>query len=335
MRILIALLGFILLTQTAHAGEVLDRVRQNDSVRCSAPPEQPGFAMPEGKTGYAGFDVEICHAIAAAVLGDASKIQFFPLPPAPRLAGLRDGTLDVLARDTPITLARYFDPDLVSAGDSFFTGVGFMVRSQTSLRSLESLDGANLCMRRDPDTLRLLSIQMTTRGFLFRFTEFDSQAEAKRAFFSAKCDALVGMVSDLATARSRTDNPNYYRITASLMTLESYGPVVLRRDAQWADIVRWTLRAMIGAESINVSQLNIKDAVDRKDRSVRRLLGRDGNSWQPLGLSNDWVEKVITQVGNYGEIFDRHLGTATPMGLSRWPNDLWFRGGVLTSPAFP
>jgi general L-amino acid transport system substrate-binding protein len=334
MRILFALVALALLSPPAFAGEVLDRVRHNDIVRCAAPPEVPGFAMPEGKTGYNGFDVEFCRAVAAAVLGDATKMQFFALPPGPRIAGLKDGSLDVLARDTVSSLARAFDPDLLTVGDSFYTGIGFLVRSQTNIRSIEALDGANFCLRRDPEIGWLLSTQMNNRGFVFRVSEFDRQAEAIRAFFTNKCDALVGNVPDLAAARSRTDNPAYYRITGSLLTLESFGPVVLRSDAQWSEIVHWTLQALIAAEGLNVSQQNLKDAVTRRDRAVRRLLGRDGNPWEKLGLPADWVEKTVAAVGNYGEIFERHLGTSTPMGLSRWPNDIWFRGGVLTAPAF-
>lgn len=328
------LLLVLLFCTPALAGGVLDRVRRDDVVRCAAPPEQLGFAMPEGRTGNSGFDVDLCRAIAAAVLGDGGKSQFYPLPATPRLAGLKDGTLDVLTRDTAITLSRSFDAEVQPVAVSFYTGLGIMFRAQTNILSLEALDGASICLRRDPDTTRILAAQMALRGFKYRAIEADSFAEATRAFFANKCDALLGNQLDLATARTRTDNPGSYRVASSLLTLDSYGPVVARGDPQWAEIVRWTLHALIAAETLNVSQLNLKDAVESRDRAVRRLLGREGDPGAPLGLKPDWVANVIAAVGNYGDIFDRNLGPAASLGLARGLNEIWFRGGMLNAPTF-
>ncbi len=335
MRLLALLLLALGLAHAARAGEVLDRVRQNDVVRCAAPPEQLGFAMPEGRTGYSGFDVDFCRAVAAAALGDASKMQFFALPAAPRAAALKDGTIDVVARDTPITLTRLLDPELLPVGASFSTGLGFMIRAQANILTIEGLDGASFCLRRDPEVARVFGTQMNVRNFKFRLIESDSYAEAVRGFYANKCDALLGNVPDLATARSRTDSPAFWRIGLTLFTLESYGPTVLRSDPQWAAIVRYTLTALVAAENNNVSQRNLKEALTSRDRAVQRLLGREADPGAPLGLPATWVEKVVGAVGNYGEMYDRNLGVGTPLGLARWPNDMWFRGGVLTAPAFP
>lgn len=330
MRALILLLGLLLLAPAARAGQVLDRVRQNDVVRCAAAPEQPGFAMPEGRTGYNGFDVDICRAVAAAVLGDPGKMQFTPLAGAARLAALKDGTIDLDARSGPTTLSRALDPELLPVGTSFRTGLGFMVKAQTNIVTFEALNSANFCLRRDPETHRLLTDELTVRNFKFRLSEFDSFAEALRNFYAARCDALVGQVVDLATARVRTDNPAYYRIGRTYLTLDEYGPVVLRADAQWAEIVRWTLQALIATEAANVSKFNLQASFSSQDRHIRWLLGRDGDPGAPLGLPANWIARVLDAVGNYGEIYDRDIG---PLALPRGPNDMWFRQGTLTAPA--
>lgn len=334
MRSLWSLLFVIALSSNCFAGEVFDRVKRNDVVHCAAPPEQPGFAMPEGKTGYSGFDVDLCRAIAAAMLGDPSKMQFTPLPLAPRISALKDGTIDVVARDIPITLTRSLDPDLQPVGASFHTGLGFMIRTQSNILTIETMNGANFCLRRDPEVARLLTQAMVTRNFKFRLNEFDSFAEAVRAFYTAKCDALVGPILDLAAVRARTDSPGYYRIGLTYLTLDHYGPLVARGDDRWANVVHWTLAALIASEAANVSQYNLREAFKSQEHSVRRLLGTEPGLPNSLGLAPNWVAKVIETVGNYGEIYDRNLGPGTPMALPRGPNDMWFRGGLLTSPSF-
>lgn len=290
--------------------------------------------MPEGKTGYAGFDVDFCRAVAAAMLGDPAKMQFSPLPSAPRIAALKDGTIDVVARDTPITIARSLDPELQPVGVSFNTGLGFMIRTQSNILTIESMNGANFCLRHDPEVSRLLTLSMVTRNFKFRLNEFDSFAEAVRAFYTAKCDALVGPILDLAAARAHTDNPAYYRIGLTYLTLEQFGPLVARGDESWANVVRWTLLALIASEAANVSQFNLRESLQSPEHSVRRMLGTEPGLPNGLGLPNDWVRKILESVGNYGEIYDRNLGPTTALALPRGPNDIWFRGGLLTAPTF-
>lgn len=336
MRLILSLAVLLILAPaTSRAGEVLERIRKAEMLRCAAAPEQLGFAMPEGRTGYTGFDVDFCKAVAAAILGDPGKMQFFALPPAPRAAALKDGSIDLVARDAPLSLTRGLDPDTIQAGALFHTGLGFMSRTQMNILTIEGLEGGTICLRRDVETARFFAAQMLARGVKLRTMESDSFAEAMRNFFANRCDAVLGNVYDLAVARARVDNQSSYKIGLTLLTLEAFGPIVPRGDAQFADIVRWTVNALIAAEIANVSQINLREALTSRDRTVRRLLGKDGNPGELLGLPANWVEKVVAAVGNYGDMFERNLGPNTPLGLARLPNDLWFRGGVLTSPSIP
>jgi general L-amino acid transport system substrate-binding protein len=334
MRLLTALLLILLLAAPAQAGPVLERVLRDRIVRCAAPPDAPGFNITESRSSPRGFDVDLCRAVAAAVLGDPEKLIFVSLPPAGRATALANGTADLLARDAVATLSRSIAPEPIQVGTTFNTGIGFMVRTATNIRSIEGLDGAVVCMRRDAETARLLAQAMSAKGFRYELAEFDSQAETFRAFFGNKCDVVMANILDLAAARGRTDYPNFYRITATYLTMESWGPVVARGDAEWAQIVRWTVHALIAAEVVGVSQYNINETVTSRERPVRRLLGAEGNLGQLLGLEPDWVVNVIRAVGNYGEIYDRHFGPSSVMNIERGPNDIWFRGGMLTAPAF-
>lgn len=319
---------------TAHAGEVLERVRRNDVVRCAAPPDAPGFNVTEQRNAPRGLDVDICRAVAAAVLGDGDKMVFVSLPPTQRAEALASGAADLLARDAPASLTRSFSPASVQVGTSFHTGLGFMVRTATNIRSAESFDGAIVCIRRDADVLRSFNALMNARSFRTEIVEFDSMAEALRAFFTNRCDVIIGQQLDLAAARAKTDFPAYFRLTSTYMTMDAWGPVVARGDAQWEAIVRWTMHALVAAEVLGVSQLNISETVTSRDRAVRRLLGAEGNLGERLGLPADWVVRVIQAVGNYGEIYERYFGNSQPMAIERGPNDLWFRGGMMTAPQF-
>ncbi len=334
MRLLSALLLTVLLVPPAWAGPVLERVLRDRVVRCAAPPESPGFNITESRSSPRGMDVDICRAVAAAVLGDADKMVFVSLPPTGRATALAQGTADLLARDAVASLSRSATPEAVQVANSFHSGIGFMVRTATNIRSIETFEGATICMRRDPETARLLAVAMSSKGFSYTPSEFDSQAETFRAFFTNKCDVVMANVLDLATARGRTDYPNFYRITATYLTMESWGPMVARGDAEWAQIVRWTIHALVAAEVVGVSQFNISEAVTSRERPVRRLLGADGNLGALLGLEPDWVANVIKAVGNYGEIYERHFGTGTTMSIDRGPNDIWYRGGMLSAPLF-
>lgn len=338
MRLLPTLLLSLLLTAPAFtpawAGPVLERVLRDRVVRCAAPPDSPGFNITESRSTPRGLDVDICRAVAAAVLGDADKMVFVSLPPTGRATALANGTADLLARDSVASLTRSVAPEPIQVATTFQSGIGFMVRTATNIRSIEAFEGATVCMRRDPEAARLLTLAMSSKGFSYIPAEFDSQAETFRAFFTNKCDVVMANVLDLAAARGRIDYPNFYRITATYLTMESWGPVVARGDPEWAQIVRWTIHALVAAEIVGVSQFNIGEAVTSRERPVRRLLGADGNLGALLGLEPDWVVRVIRAVGNYGEIYDRHFGSGTPINIDRGPNDIWYRGGMLSAPLF-
>jgi general L-amino acid transport system substrate-binding protein len=323
----------------APAGGLLQRVQERGRLICGTNADLPGFGFYDRvRDSWSGFDVDFCRAVAAAVLGDAGAVEFVALntaPPRERFAAVRDGTVDVLFRNTTWTLSR--DESALAFGPTtFHDGQTFMVRTDSGIRSSADLGGKKICVARGTTSEQNLSDDFAARGISFEAVLYDDENLLYPAYDRGECDAVTSDSSQLASKRQTLDSPAAHVVLSERISREPLGPVFVEGDEQWRDVVSWVVFATIYAEELRVSQANVAGQGDTNDPRIRRLLGVEGELGAGLGLPNDFAAKVIAQVGSYGDIYDRNLGSATPFALERGPNKAWNlgAGGVLASPPF-
>jgi len=328
------LLGIALagaLAQTAAA--TLDEVKARGSLRCGLNGEVPGLSYRDPGGGWSGLDVDFCRGVAAAVLGDAGKLELVPLSAAKRLDALREGRIDLLSRNTTWTLSRDIGHELTFAGVLFFDGQGFLVRRDAGLMSALELDGKRICALTDstsPDNARRYFGRHRMR---LELQGFDSLQAAKQAYLEGQCDALTTDQSQLHSLRQGLEDPRAHRILPEIISKEPLSPAVRKGDARWLDIVRWTLFLLIDAEELGIDSTNVDRAAEQaQSDEVRLLLDTEGRAAALLGLEPGWSRRVLAQVGNYAEIFDRNLGAQSPLKIKRGLNALWSNGGLLYAP---
>lgn len=317
----------------AHAG-TLDDVRARGELRCGVSQNTPGFSQqgPDGR--WVGLDVDTCRAVAAAVLGDDEKAAFSPLASKERFTTLESGDIDLLVQVTTWTLQRDAAYKLSFAGINFYDGQGFMTRRDLGLRSARELDGARICVTSGTTTELNLVDYFKANDLDMRPVHFEHSADAAAAYEAGKCDAVTNDRSALAGYRTNLSNPDAHVILPEVISKEPLGPVVREGDDQWADIVRWTLFALLQAEESGVTSENVDAMKTSSDPTVQRLVGVSGDLGRQLGLTDDWSYQVIRQVGNYGEIYDRNVGPDTPLGLERGRNAQWTEGGLMFAMPF-
>ena len=312
----------------AHAGEILDAIIARDNIRCGVSTGLAGFAIADSAGNWSGLDVDFCRGLAAAVLGDGSKVTFVPLTNQERFAALQADEVDLLSRNTTWTLTRDAALGLVFAGVTFYDGQGFMVPRDIGVQSASELNGAVVCVLAGTTTELNLVDYFRANDMTFRPLVFESLEDAKTAFFGGRCQAYTTDRSGLAAIIS-TDapNPDDYVILPETISKEPLGPVVRRDDFEWFTIVKWLVYALIEAEEKGVRRANVRSMMGSQDPVVQRLLGVSGDMGTKLGLSNAWAVQAIRAVGNYGEIYRRNV---VPIGLARTgSNRLWTRGGLM------
>jgi general L-amino acid transport system substrate-binding protein len=291
----------------------------------------PGFALPDSRGEFRGLDVDTCRAVAAAILGDATKVRFVPNTAVQRFPMLQSGELDMLARNTTWTLGRETSLGLAFAGINFYDGQGFMVRRSSNVTSARQLDGATVCVQ--PGTTTELNLADYFRTNRMRFTPvvIESVEEIRAAFVAGRCDAYTNDISSLASFRAtRTTDADSFLLLPEVISKEPLGPTVRKGDWRFFDIVRWSLFAQIAAEELGVTSANVEElARTSTNPDIQRLLGRTGDLGRSMGLNNDWVVQIIRQVGNYGEMYERSI---TPIGIPRGVNNLWNNGGLHYAP---
>ena len=294
-----------------------------------------GFAAPDANGNWEGFDVEMCRAVAAAVLGDANAVEFTPLTTQTRFTALASGEVDMLARNTTWTFSRDVDLKLTFVGVNYYDGQGFMAPRDLGVSSAKELDGATVCIQTGTTTELNLADFFRTNGISYEPVPVETNAEAQQQYLAGACDVYTTDASGLAATRATFEDPSAHVVLPEIVSKEPLGPLVRHGDDNWADIVRWTLNAMITAEELGVNSGNAADlAANSTNPEVKRLLGSEGNLGEMLGLDADWAAKAIAAVGNYGESFERNLGESTAIGLSRGLNAQWTNGGLLYSPPF-
>lgn len=309
----------------ASAGTV-DDVRARGVLNCGVSEGLPGFSETDPSGTWRGFDVDICRAIAAAVLGDPDKVNYAPQSTATRFDALANGDIDVLSRNSTWTMSRDATLGLDFAGIAYYDGQGFMARASYGMRSALELFGARICVITATTTEDNAAEFFRSRGIEVTFMRFDSRPEARQAYADERCDAMTADSSALAAERSLMPAPEDHVILPEIISKEPLGPVTRDDDATWTDIVRWTLYGLINAEEQSLTAATAAEDGDGQPAE----LGRPAAA--ALGLDDDWLAKVIASVGNYGEIFERNLGVNTPLGIERGINAPWNAGGILYAP---
>ncbi len=330
--ILTILIGGVMSASMAGAS-VLEEVKKNDRIRCGVSTGLPGFSQADAQGRWWGLDVDFCRAVAAAVLGDAKKVEFLPLEPGQRLVALNQGRIDLLARNTTWTMERDIVQGVEFVGVNFYDGQGFMVRGERGMRSALGLDGMTVCVQRDT-TSKTNAIQyFNVNRMRFRLLEFDGPEAAAAAYEAGQCEVLTSDRSQLFALRSLLEQPEESVILPELISREPLSPAVREGDANWLNIVRWTLFAMIDAEEQGIDSTNVERIGEQaRNPAVRHFLGLDGETGKALGLEGPWVLRILKQVGNYGESYERNLGKNSPVQIKRGLNALWRDGGLLYAP---
>ena len=319
----------------AAAAATLDDVKARGSLNCGVSTGLVGFASPDANGNWEGIDVSICRAVAAAVLGDASAVNFTPTTGQTRFTALASGEIDMLARNTTWTFSRDVDLKFEFVGINYYDGQGFIVPKELGVSSAKELDGATMCIQTGTTTELNLADFFRTNNISYEPVPIETNAEALQQYNAGACDAYTTDASGLASSRATFENPDEHVILPEIISKEPLGPLVRHGDNQWGDIVRWTLNALISAEELGVTSANVAELSAGTDNpEIDRLLGTEGNLGEQLGLSADWAKNAIAAVGNYGEIFETNIGENTPIGLARGLNASWTDGGLIYSPPF-
>lgn len=312
----------------------LDDIQRKGKVTCGIGPGLLGFSAKNAEGNWVGLDIDTCRAVAAATLGDADKTEYVPLSTKERFTALQSGEVDLLARNTTWTISRDTALKLNFTGVNYYDGQGFLVRAELGLKSAKELAGALICVTAGTTTALNLEDYFLSAGVEIRIVKFDAAADAAQAYDEGRCDAFTSDRSALAAFRVTFEAPAEHVLLPDIISKEPLGPVVRHGDDQWLDIVRWSLFAMIEAEESGVTSQNVTEMRQSSVPVVRRLLGVAGQIGPDLGLDDEWAYRIIQQVGNYGEVYERNIGLKTSLRLPRGINSLWKDGGLLYSMPF-
>ncbi|MCA0401909.1 MAG: amino acid ABC transporter substrate-binding protein [Proteobacteria bacterium] len=318
----------------ANAQATLDTVKKRGKVRCGVAPTSPGFSFADDKGVRRGFDIDICRAVSAAVFGDPDKVEHVPLNTNVRFQALQSGEIDILSRQTTWTFSRDNSLGLDFGPVVFYDGQGIMVTSKLGVKSAGELSSAAVCVLPGTTTQQNLEDYFRPRKIKYESVVFENTDEWRNAYFNGRCDALTTDRSDLASVRAIAQDPAAHVILPETISKEPLAPVIRQNDANWKDIVSWSVFALFAAEEMKMTQANVDTFLKSQDPEIQRMMGVNGDLGKMLGLDAKWAYNVIKGVGNYAEVFDRNVGPNTKLGLSRGPNKLWTEGGLLYSPPF-
>ena len=329
-----AMAAGLALPGVAHAGKVLDGVKQKGVVTCGVHTGRAGFALTSADGKWTGLDADYCRALAAAVLGDAEKVKFVPTSAQTRITALQSGEIDVLSRNTTWTYTRDTSLGLAWVGINFYDGQAFIVKKRPGLKSVKQLNGATICVDSGTTTEKNLAEYFRTHNLKYKAVVFDQHEATLHAFTSGRCQVFSGDASALAVLKAtQLKNPDDYEILPELISKEPLGPAVRRGDDEWFAIARWTLYAMVEAEELGISSKNIdKLKAAGENPAIARFVGAGDDMGKFLGLDKEWTYRIVKQVGNYGESFERNLGAQSLVKLPRGYMKLWTDGGLMMSP---
>lgn len=331
-RLFAAFAGLLLAGTAAQAQTTLERVKQRGQLICGTSTGIAGFSMADGQGNWSGLDVDVCRALAAAIFDDSAKVKFIPLASKDRLTALQSGEIDVLPRTTTWTLSRDAGQGLNFTAVNYYDGQGFQVRAKTGVKSVKDLNGASICTVQGTTNELNLSDYFRVNKMKYEVVAFQGIDETVKAYESGRCDAISTDISQLVSYRLKMSDPAEHVLLPEVISKEPIGPYVRQGDDEWFDIVRWTVFALVNAEELGVTKANLAEMLKSENPEIRRLLGVEGKFGAGLGLTPDWIARIVRHVGNYGESYERNLGSGSRINLPRGINNLWSKGGIQFAP---
>ncbi|MDP2375939.1 amino acid ABC transporter substrate-binding protein [Reyranella sp.] len=323
-------------TGTAQAGKELDAIKARGSLLCGVGTGTAGFMLANSQGKWVGLNVDICRAVAAAIFGDADKVKYVPLTSQQRFTALQSGEVDMLSNNTTVTLTRDTALGFDFTGVTYYDGQGFMVPKKLGLKSAKELNGATVCVAPGTTTELNLADYFRANKMSFKPVVIEKVDEIRAAFFSGRCDVYTTDASALAATRAANVPAPLtiedFVILPEIISKEPLGPVVRHGDNQFADIVRWSLYAMVEAEEYGITSKNVDEMMKSDNPTIKRILGVTPGMGKALGVDEKWVYNIIKQVGNYGECYDRNVGMGSPLKIARGQNELWTKGGLQYAP---
>ena len=329
--ILTVVLSVGLSTQMASA-QTLKTVTDRGMLSCGVSQGLPGFSSPDDKGNWTGIDVDVCRAIAAVILNDPSKVKFVPLSAKDRFTALQSGEIDLLSRNTTWTLSRDTSLGANFTGVTYYDGQGFLVKKSLKVNSALELNSASICVQTGTTTEQNLADYFKSNNMKYEVIAFGSADETVKAYESGSLRRLHLRRFPALCRTPETCQSRRSRRAARGDLKEPLGPMVRHGDDQWFDLVKWVLFAMIDAEELGITQRNVDDMAKSDKPELKRVFGTDGNLGEQLGVTKDWVSRIIKAEGNYGEMFDRNVGAGSKLGIARGLNQLWNKGGIQYAP---
>ncbi len=319
------------LSLPAHAGKTVEAIKQRGQVVCGVNTGLAGFGAADSQGKWSGLDVDVCRAVAAALLGDGEKVKYVPLTAPQRFTALQSGEIDVLSRNTTLTLTRDASLGLTGIAPTYYDGQGFMVTAKSGIKSAKQLKNATVCVQSGTTTEKNLTDFSKANNLNLKPVTFSDLPSSTAAYFSGRCKAYTTDASGLASIRSKeAKDPKEHMILPELISKEPLGPMVRRGDDEWTAIVKWVVYGLIEAEELGITQANVdKLKAETDNPAVARLLGKSDDMGKLLGLDKEWMARALATTGNYGEIFDRNVGPKTPLALNRGLNAQWNKGGLM------
>lgn len=317
------------------SADTLADIKARGELLCGTNTGLTGFAAPDANGVYQGFDVAVCKAIAAAVLGDATKVRYVPTTGETRFTALASGEVDLLVRNSTWTFTRDTDLKFDFVAVNYYDGQGFMVKKDLGVSSAKELDGATVCIQTGTTTELNLADFFKANNISYTPVTVADDSEAQRQYVAGACDAYTTDASGLAATRATLPDAENHIILPEIISKEPLGPVVRHGDNNWGDIVRWTFYALVAAEELGITSANVNEiGTSTLNPEIRRILGTEGDMGAMMGLDAEWAKRAIAANGNYGEIFAANIGESTPIGLARGLNAQWTQGGLMYAPPF-
>ncbi len=320
------------ITYERYDTKTLKRTIRRDAVLCGVNTGLPGFSIPDEKGNWTGFDVDFCRAVAAAIFDDPRKVTFVALAANDRFKELQSRKVDILSRNSTWSMARETNYDLYFPAVAYYDGAGFMIPASRNIDSALDLDGSKVCVQDGTTTKMHVADFFRSNNLKYEEVKEPKLDEVVQAYQNGRCNAISADVSQLYALRLNLGKPADHVILPDLISKEPLAPVVRQRDDDWMMIVKWTMYAMINAEELGITSKNIDQALKSTKPDVMRLVGTESNYGEQLGLPRDWAARIIRHVGNYGEIYERNVGSESKLGIPRGINQLWNAGGIQYAP---
>ncbi|WP_306225463.1 amino acid ABC transporter substrate-binding protein [Bosea beijingensis] len=325
-------IGMALSATGASAQATLAQVKQRGILNCGSNTGLAGFGVPDAQGNWKGLDVDVCRAISATIFNDPNKVKFIPLSAKDRFTALQSGEVDVLVRNSTWTMTRDASLGLLFTGVNYYDGQGFLVRKKLGVNSALQLNGASVCTQQGTTTELNLADYFRANNLKYEVVAFATSDETVKAYDAGRCDAFTTDASGLYAERLKLTNPDEHLVLPEIISKEPLGPSVRNNDPQWFNLIKWVHFAMLNAEELGVTQANVEQQLKSDNPEIKRLLGTEGKFGEQVGLTPDWVVRIVKHVGNYGESFERNVGQGSLLKIARGQNGLWTKGGLQYAP---